>query len=438
VERGNLRRIGWDLGPTLARWMRREDPALHAAWVAADDGHAAIAQAFHHAILPLASVRDRRTEVRWGLRDFELRFGRSARGMWLPETAVDALTLRICAEEGVRWTILAPWQAAGAVPDRQPRAVQVGDRRIGVLFYDADLSASVSFDPHMTENADRFARTLLKPHLTVTQPDTPPAPRSRRGRAHATRSPSHVVLIATDGELYGHHQPFRDLFLARLMTLADGFATTLPGERMDDADVAELETIGILDATSWSCHHGVERWTASCGCVPDGSWKRPLRQALDRLAAGLDAASQAALGRLELDLWSLRDAYVDVAAGFAEGERWLHSQPSGRRLSPKDRELVLSLLAAQESRLEMFASDGWFWGDPRRVETRAVLRFAAHAARLVDGALGTQLERGLAMDLEAVRAPAADDGSAPDGLELYTAALAAVGQPGPPGSDRRP
>ncbi len=37
----------------------------------------------------LAKERDKRTQVRWGVRDFEFRFGRPPEGMWLPETAVD-------------------------------------------------------------------------------------------------------------------------------------------------------------------------------------------------------------------------------------------------------------------------------------------------------------------------------------------------------------
>jgi alpha-amylase/alpha-mannosidase (GH57 family) len=138
--------------------MRREDRPLHDAWVAADDGHSGLAQPYHHTILPLASMRDRRTEMRWGLRDFKLRFGRDATGVWLPETAVDHATLRLCADEGVRWTILAPWQAAGPLHGDHPRRVEVGASQVAVLFYDANLSATLSFDSAATTDADRFAR----------------------------------------------------------------------------------------------------------------------------------------------------------------------------------------------------------------------------------------------------------------------------------------
>src|SRR6266478_2530557 len=112
-ERGNLVEMSWDLGPTLGGWLSREDPTTLAHFAAAAAGGNAMAQAFHHTILPLASAADRRTEIRWGLREFEIRFGLRARGLWLPETAVDLATLRVAAEEGVAYTILAPWQAAG-------------------------------------------------------------------------------------------------------------------------------------------------------------------------------------------------------------------------------------------------------------------------------------------------------------------------------------
>ena len=201
AERGNLRHISFDLGPTLATWLKENDAATHAGFVASDlpphidaPGRGnAMAQAFHHTILPLASAADRRTEIRWGLRDFELRFGRRATGMWLPETAVDLLTLRILADEGVRYTILAPWQAEDS--RRHPPAVPRRSRRrqvmIVVVFYDAALSAPASFEPGATIDADSFARERVSPRLD--------------GPGFDDGAPL-MAVIATDGEMYGHHQ----------------------------------------------------------------------------------------------------------------------------------------------------------------------------------------------------------------------------------------
>ena len=408
AELGNFRRMGWDLGPTLATWLRRERPLVHDAIVAQDDGRNAMAQGYHHAILPLASARDRRTEIRWALRDVELRTGRRPTGLWLPETAVDRLTLRICAEEGVRWTILAPWQAEGPVDHRLPYRVPLGDGlSMLIAFYDAELSARVSFDPAATADADHFAQRLVAPPL----------------------ADGGMALIATDGELYGHHQPFRELFLERLLEAAapaSGVEVVSPGAWLETSAWSSASTVAIRERTSWSCHHGITRWAGGCACAADGQWKTPLRAAFERLAGAIDAVTMAEMAQLGVDGWAARDAFADVVSGYAEAVPWARARlrAGGQPGRKSDARLLATLLRAQGSRLAMFASDGWYWEDPRRVETAQVLRFAAHAAQLVDGACGTDLEVRLVDDLAAVRAPL--DG--PDGASLYVAALEAVGQ----------
>ena len=115
----NYAKISYNFGPTLLAWMAHARPDVYQAILAADEasrhrfsGHgSALAQAYNHMILPLASSRDKRTQVLWGIRDFEFRFGRRPEGMWLPETAVDLESLELLAEMGVRFTILAPRQA---------------------------------------------------------------------------------------------------------------------------------------------------------------------------------------------------------------------------------------------------------------------------------------------------------------------------------------
>jgi alpha-amylase/alpha-mannosidase (GH57 family) len=88
-----------DFGPTLLDWMEREARHVHDAVIRADRasvkrlGHGnALAMPYHHIIFPLASRRDKETEVRWGIRDFKKRFGRDPAGFWLPETAADRET----------------------------------------------------------------------------------------------------------------------------------------------------------------------------------------------------------------------------------------------------------------------------------------------------------------------------------------------------------
>jgi hypothetical protein len=429
AEHGNFGRIGWDLGPALATWLRRERPAVHDAIVKQENGRNGLAIGYHHAILPLASARDRRTEIRWGIRDFQLRFGRRPSGLWLPETAVDLLTLRIAHDEGVRYTILAPWQAAvESVDSRRPYAVELGGgRRLTVLFYNRPLSTAVSFEPDATVNADRFAREFVLPRLAGGPPPAVP-----------------LAQVATDGELYGHHQRFRDLFLARLTGWEyPGFDVTTLGEFLDEPGQHEsrLRAIPLREQTSWSCHHGLARWSADCPCARDGRWKQPLRAALDRLAAAIDTVCEQEARGLGVDLWAARDHWADVASEYAAGEALVDSAMAeaangsparaSKLAAAGPHGLLLDLLAAQESRLSMFASDAFFWEDPSRPETLQALRFAAHAARLVDASAGVRLEAAFVDDLAALRSPL----TGADGVELYTRALSAVGQP-PPASAR--
>jgi hypothetical protein len=418
AELGNLGTISWDLGPTLAGWLRTEDPATHDAFVAGDRGINGMAQPFHHTILPLASAADRRTEIRWGLRDFRVRFGRIPTGMWLPETAVDVATLRLLADEGVTHTILAPWQVRGHDLDtRRPVRLELGDgRAMVVALYDGLLSAAVSFESEATVDADRFARDRLLP---------------RFAQPYLTDDAAPLVLIATDGELYGHHQPMREHFLARLAGATAPPASErgydvvpLAAALADDAAGARPATGTPHERTSWSCHHGVDRWKAHCDCVDDGHWKGPLRSSLDRLAGAVDALTD----RLARDLpgapdpWAARDDYVDVVVGL-ETPTAFASERLGRAASGTQLATFATLMEAQRWRLAMFASCGWFWDDPIRPETAGVLRAASRAARLIDGLAGTDVETRLAADLGLVIGPGGDTGEA-----IRRSALAAVDQ----------
>ena len=412
AELGNLGAISWDLGPTLAGWLQDGDAIAYRGFLDGDRGANGMAQPFHHAILPLASATDQLTEVRWGIRDFEVRFGRRPSGMWLPETAVDQATLRVLVEHGITYTVLAPWQVVGMdgaeLDTRRPARLDLGDgRSIVAVLYDGSLSAAVSFDPAATIDADRFVRDRLLPrlHQEPLPGDSPP-----------------LVVIATDGELYGHHQPLRDHFLARLVGRTAPsdlpYATPILAAAVDRSAMSGLPLARLRDRTSWSCHHGVARWGTSFECVPDGAWKGPLRSALDRLAGGVDAVAEQLLRGLpgRPDPWAARDAAVDVVLGVrtpaAFAAAWL-----GPAATATHRATFAAVMEAQRWRLAMFASCGWFWDEPARTETAGTLRAAVRAARLLDGLAGTALEDRLVADLALVSA---------DGIGLLDAALAAV------------
>ena len=415
AELGNLGAMSWDLGPTLAGWLEDGDPIAYRGFVEGDRGANGMAQPFHHTILPLAAAADRRTEVRWGLRDFELRFGRRPTGMWLPETAVDRETLRLLADEGISHTILAPWQVAeGDLDTRRPVRIDLGDgRTIVVVLYDGLLSAAVSFEPAATTDADAFAAHRLAPRFEQSPLPDGIAP---------------LVVIATDGELYGHHQPHRERFLERLVgaTAPDDLPYERPtlGDAIARSAASGLSDATVRDRTSWSCHHGVDRWRRDCDCVSDGAWKEPLRAAFDRLAAGVDAGTEQLVRGLPgaPDPWAARDAYVDVVVGRTSEAAFVSDRLDGSS-DAVARATFGAVLDAQRWRLAMFASCGWFWEAPDRIETAGALRAATRAARVIDGLARTDLESRLRADLARL-----EDHGLP-GIALLHEALAAVGIP---------
>jgi hypothetical protein len=332
-------------------------------------------------------------------------------------------TLRILAEEGVTGTVLAPWQAdTDHLDARRPYRVDVGaGRHVNVAFYDGELSGSISFEPSVTADADRFARERIAPRLAGVLPD----------------GQESMLVIASDGELYGHHQAFRDLFLQRLVApTADtpdrGFDVVTLAEVLAERPGRQHPEIAIRERTSWSCHHGVLRWSGECPDAPDGRWKGPLRAALERLAGGIDTITEALvrdLAGLE-DIWATRNRYVDVVLGVVEAEAFAR-QELGPRADEAERGLLLALMEAQRWRLDMFASCGWFWDDPSRPETHHVLQAAARAVRLVDEHAGTRLERRLVADLGLFESPALGI----DGATIYRHALGQAGQHPPRDED---
>ncbi|MEA4906422.1 MAG: DUF3536 domain-containing protein [Anaerolineaceae bacterium] len=391
AELENYSRISFNVGPTLLEWMENYDPNTLLKIVEQERKNFeqygvgnGMAQAYNHTILPLSPKHDKITQVLWGIVDFEYRFGHKPEGMWLPETAVDLETLEVLAESGIRFTILAPWQAEqNNVDVSQPYWVELPQGgRIAVFFYQQDLSTRISFDPTSTVNADNFLRKLLLPKF----------PPFRDGS-----SPDQLLMIASDGELYGHHQPFRDKFLAYLMDGAlkgQTLQATYPSLWLQQSP--PTRTIRIRENTSWSCHHGVLRWSGVCGCAPHSEWKSPLRQALNLLAEKIDDEYLKVVGPWLDDPWRLRHAYIDVMRKHTRIEELAFSilgwTPDETTLSHLE-----CLLAAQFERQRMFTSCGWFFDDFDRIEPRNNIAYAAQAVWLTYLATGADLA-GLAIE----------------------------------------
>jgi alpha-amylase/alpha-mannosidase (GH57 family) len=306
----NFAAISFDIGPTLAVWLEQAHPDVAARIIAADQVHAArygvgnaLAQPYIHSILPLATLRDRRTLIRWGLADFAHHYRHPAEGMWLPETAVDLATLDVLAEQRIRYTVLAPWQATAPVDPTEPYIVRLpSGRSITVFFYQDGLSGGVAFDDALTSNADRFAAENLARAVNGEK------------AAHAR---DQLILLASDGEHYGHHKPWRDQFLRHLLRSAaqdQGFTVTTLGRYL--LDHSAMREVVLRDPSSWSCSHGVARRSTGCTCTTgDASWKPALRRSFDRLAARLDACYEQQTENTLRDPWEARDDALGVIVG---------------------------------------------------------------------------------------------------------------------------
>jgi alpha-amylase/alpha-mannosidase (GH57 family) len=406
IERlvNTLDSISFNVGPTLLEWMERDARPTYDAIIAADQesarrlgGHGnAIAQPYHHTILPLATRRDKRTEVRWGIADFRRRFEREPEGMWLPETAVDLETLEVLAEEGIRYTIVAPHQVVSAPSGGRPGLCRLpGGKAIALFVYRGDASHAVAFGGALHDGVAwgralaEAADSLKAPAFTSVLESTEPRKRTRR-TPPGTPVPARdsLVSIATDGETYGHHHRFGEMALARAL---DELRTH--GIRVENfgsflARNPAIDDVELVAPTSWSCAHGVGRWKEDCGCRIDGgrhpsqAWRAPLRVGLETLAAELHAIYEREAIRLFPDPWEARDAYGTVVASDAVAlERFTNQLATGAR-TDEDRVRARELLELERDALRMFTSCGWFFDDIAGIEPRQDLRYAARAIAL--------------------------------------------------------
>jgi alpha-amylase/alpha-mannosidase (GH57 family) len=408
----NYARISFNIGPTLLEWMRHHARDTYDAMIQADResmarfGHgSAMAQAYSHMIMPLANARDRRTQVHWGVRDFQARFDRAPAGMWLPETAVDTATLEDLAAAGIRFTILAPTQAArvrrtgardwtdlapGRIDTRQPYLARLpSGAEIAIFFYDGPTSRAVAFED-LLRNGEHFASRLVH---ALDDTDTP-----------------QLANVATDGETYGHHHRHGEMALAYALHHVEqrGLArlTNYAAYLADHPPEYEVE---IAENTSWSCVHGVERWRSDCGCYTGGdpdwhqAWRGPLRHALDWLRDEISPRFEVRAADLLHDPWAARDDYIDVLIDRRRGTIPFLARHARSNLTQAEVVSVLELMELQRHAMLMYTSCGWFFNEISGIETVQVLQYAGRAVQLAERLFGDSLEEGFLERLGAAR-----------------------------------
>ncbi|HEX2229154.1 MAG TPA: DUF3536 domain-containing protein [Candidatus Binatia bacterium] len=425
IERlvNNYAKISFNFGPTLLSWLESKAPQVYLAILQADresqrnfSGHgSALAQAYNHMIMPLASSRDRRTQVCWGIADFEHRFRRKPEGMWLPETAVDLETLEILAEAGIKFTILAPHQAGrvrrigesawhdfsgGRIdPTRAYEQRLPSGRKIALFFYDGPVSRAVAFEG-LLSRGEHLANRLL-------------------GIFSENRRRSQLAHIATDGESYGHHHRFGDMALAYALNHIESnrlAKLTNYGEFLErNPPTHEVE---VVPKTSWSCFHGIDRWRSNCGCNSGGhpgwnqEWRTPLRNALDWLRDRTVAPFERAALPLFESPWAARDDYIKVVLDrSAENVEGFFARHAGRPLRPEEKTAALKLMELQRHAMLMYTSCGWFFDELSGIETVQVMQYAGRAVQLAQELFGDSLETSFVARLADARSNIPEQGN---------------------------
>jgi len=430
----NYSRISFNFGPTLLSWIEKHEPEVYEAIIEADkisrerySGHgSALAQVYNHIIMPLANRRDKEIQIVWGIEDFVRRFGRHPEGMWLSETAVDIETLELLAEHDIHFTILAPGQAkrfrkiepdtteekekneideskgketdekdswidvAGAKidPRRSYRCSLPSGKNISLFFYDGPIAQDIAFG-NLLQDGARFAERMLS-----TYDEEPKEPQ--------------LAHIATDGETYGHHQQHGDMALAFCLNhietneLAD---LTIYAEYLEKHP-PEYE-VEIIEDSSWSCVHGIERWRSDCGCNTGGhadwnqAWRTPLRNAMNWLRDNLIRVYEESASGLFNDPWKARNEYIRVILDRSDNNVGSFlANHAGRELNPEETSRALQLLEMQRHALLMFTSCAWFFDEISGIETVQVIQYAARAMQLARDLTGMDFENAYQKILE--------------------------------------
>ncbi len=387
----NYSQISFNVGPTLFYWLEKHRPEVYEAIIEADkisqnkySGHgSAIAQVYNHMIMPLANRRDKETQVYWGIKDFEKRFGRYPEGMWLPETAVDIESLEVLANHEIKFTILAPSQAKkvkhitkgarwhelkNTIDPKKPYICNLpSGKSIVIFFYDGTVSQEVAFGG-LLNDGKKFAERLLSQYEHSTE--------------HAQ-----LVHIATDGESYGHHHKYGEMALSYCLyhiKSVHGVKLTNYGHFLEKYPPSDQ--VEISEKTSWSCFHGIERWRDNCGCNTESpadwtqSWRKPLREALDNLRDELILIYKEEASSLFKDPWQARNDYIEIIhdRSFENVLRFL-DKVSLHKLTEEEKIKALKLLGMQRNAMLMFTSCGWFFNDISGIETTQILQYAAKA-----------------------------------------------------------
>lgn len=429
----NYKYMSFNFGPTLLSWMEEYAPLAYERVIKADiesvqehDGHGnAIAQVYNHMIMPLANEQDKQTQVVWGIRDFETRFGRKPEGMWLAETAIDDETLKVLVANDIKFTILSPYQALKVkkLNDKDWQDVSWGNidparayryfikslpgKYIDLFFYDGAISKSVAFD-EILKDGNKFIRRL------------------KEGVSDGRDYPQ-LINIATDGESYGHHTKFGDMALSYVLEVRakeEGFTLVNYAQYLEK-NPPELE-VDIKQGSSWSCFHGIGRWKEDCGCSTGGhpgwnqKWRKPLRDALDYLRDELITIFEKEGKKYLKDPWGARNNYIDVILNRNELTiKTFQKENFIKDLSEEQKVKAMELLEMQRQAMLMYTSCGWFFSEISGIEATQIMKYAARAIQLAQNFSKKEIEKRFLEILAQARSNFEEFGTGKDIFEKF-------------------
>jgi len=433
----NYARISFNVGPTLLSWVKENAPRTYRMILDGEHrsrknfkGHSsAMAQVYNHVIMPLANRRDKLTQIRWGIADYQSHYGLPPEGMWLAETAADTETLELMAQHGIKFTVLAPHQckrirslkngddwtvtANSSVDTTHPYLIRFDSGvPMAVFFYDGPTSRAIAFEG-LLNSGDNLAGRLKAAFRDKDQPQ--------------------LVHVATDGESYGHHHKHGEMALAyALRLLEQDKVVKLSNYGSFLAQFAPEYECQIVDNTSWSCMHGVERWRSNCGCNGGRAgwnqlWRAPLRKALDSLRDAIVPLTEQEGAKLFKDVWLARDAYIEVVLDRTpETVDHFVREHQQHRLSETERTRALELMEMQRHAQLMYTSCGWFFDDISGIETVQIIAYAARVLQLAQRVFGSQAARLEPEFVENMILARSNDAKAGDGARLYKEKIGAL------------
>jgi alpha-amylase/alpha-mannosidase (GH57 family) len=443
----NYARISFNFGPTLLSWLKENAPRTYRMILDGErrsrknfKGHSsAMAQVYNHIIMPLANERDRLTQIRWGIADYKHHYGVAPEGMWLAETAADTQTLKLLAQEGIKFTVLAPHQC------RRVRPVE--DGRDWSVTPDASVDTTRPYLIRFASDASSPDATKPALSMAVFFYD---GPTSRAiafegllnsGEAFASRLKSgfrdnpqtQLVHVATDGESYGHHHKHGEMALAYALRLLEQDKTVkLVNYGSFLAQFPPEYECEIVDNTSWSCVHGVERWRSNCGCNGGRQgwnqlWREPLRKALDELRDALAPMTEKAGNKLFKDVWAARDAYIEVVLDRStlSADDFFNAHQSHPLRDP-ERVRALEIMEMQRHAQLMYTSCGWFFDDISGIETVQIIAYAARVLQLASTLFGLEAKGLEPAVLAKLGEAKSNEPKAGDGARIYKEKVAAM------------